>query len=270
MEETHKQSRILKDGVRNLFEYFRHACKRLERMDETPAAAEYIEQAGYAYLDSIILACSYLDALSVFRFGELRSGKNFVQFLQAYPDPEYRDYYQKVSSLYLDQPPLDKSGKPKQPKHTTAAAIRKALYGASMQDVSQDVSIDEARQRLKKAGIQVTDEELNGFSYAVYFYEWYRCYGVHNVQPVTPDISGRTDPYYACATNGSPDRLVFPRGLILGTLSSAIDNFECEVLSKIDDGEGPETTNRWIWFKHTYGIQSRFFESVLRYRKWGN
>lgn len=268
MGEVHKPSGILKARVRNLFQYFRHALKRLERMDETPAAAEYFEQAGYAHLDSVILGCSYLDALSVFRFGELRGGKNFVQFLQTYPAPEYRDYYGKVSSLYLDQPPLDRSGKPKRLKHTTSAAVRKALYGTSTPDVSQDVSIGQAEKRVKHAGLQVVDEELNWFSYGAYFYEWYRCYGVHNVQPPTPDISGQIEPYYVL--QGSDKRLVFPRRFILRTLSSAIDNFECEVLGKIDAAEGPDTANDWGWFKEIYGIKSRFFESVLKYRGWGN
>ncbi len=266
MVEVHEHSRVLKDRVRSLFQYFRLACRRMELMDETPAAAENSEQAGYAHMDSVILACSHLDALSVFRFGELRGGKNFVRFLQAYPNPKCRNYYRKVSSLYLDQPPLDKLGRPKQLKHTTTAAIRRALYDTRNPDVGQDISIDEAQQRLKKAGIQVIGEDLSDFSYAAYFYEWYRCYGVHNVQLPTPDISGRTEPYYIL---GDFKRLVFPRKFILATLGGAIDNFEREVVGKIDTGEGPETGNDWRWFKETYGIQGRFFETVIKYRGWG-
>lgn len=268
MEETYEHSRTLRDRIGSLFQYFRYASRRLQRMDETPAAAEHFEQAGYAHLDSVILACSYLDALSVFRFGELRGSKTFVQFLQACPHVEYRNYYRKVSSLYLDQPPLDKLGRPRQLKHTTTTAIRRALYDSCNPDVNQDLSIDEAHQRLKKACIQVTVKDLTDFSYAAYFYEWYRCYGVHNVQPPTPDISGRTNPYYT--PDRSPNRLVFPRGFVLGTLSRPIDSFEREVLDKVDAGEGPDTINDWKWFKVTYGIQSRFFESVLKYRGWGN
>lgn len=85
----------LERRLRGLFDYFRKARIRLERMHETPAAAEDIEQAAYAYLDSIVLACAYLDALSVFRYGQ--GGQSFIRFLQNYPTRAQQGWYRKVS-----------------------------------------------------------------------------------------------------------------------------------------------------------------------------
>lgn len=55
----------LKARVTGLFQYFRDACERLKQMGQNWVDLGKGEslQAGYAHLDSIILACSYLDAL---------------------------------------------------------------------------------------------------------------------------------------------------------------------------------------------------------------
>lgn len=258
----------LKDRIKDLFNYFRLAHKRFETMHETPSSKEDILQAGYAVLDSVILSCSYLDALSVFRFGELQLGKNVIDFLQTYPSPLCIEYYRKVSSLYLDQPPLNKSGKPKRFKSVSPDEIRKTLYGSSSPSTDKDFSIDEALNKLKNGGLQISKEDLNTYSYAAYFYERYRCYGVHNVAPPTPGISGRLEPYYT--ETHKHKRLVFPPSFVLNTLSTSINNFESEVMSKIDAGDGPNTANDYKWFKETYGIKSRFIETILEYYKYGN
>jgi N-acetylglutamate synthase-like GNAT family acetyltransferase len=256
----------LKGRIKQLFNYFRLACKRFEVMHETPSGKEDIFQAGYADLDSVILSCGYLDALSVYRYGELRHGKNFIDFLLSYPSPYHCKYYQKVSSLYLDQPPLDKSGKPRRFKFGSTEEIRKTLYGSSSPSTDTDVSIDEALNKLKIGGIQISREELNTFSYAAYFYERYRCYGVHNAQIHPPGVTGSTEPHY----ERSPTRLVFPASFVRDTLSAAIDNFESEVLSKIDAGEEPNVFNDYQWFKKTYNLNSKFIETVIAYYKYGS
>jgi hypothetical protein len=61
----------------------------------------------------------------------------------------------------------------------------------------------------------------------------------------------------------SPPRIIFPPNFILGTLSTAINNFEAEVLQKIDAGIGPQTWNDYKWFKITYQLESRLLETKI-------
>lgn len=259
-----KERKELRKRFEDLFGYFRLASKRLDFMHETPARdKDEMQEAYAAWLDAIILACCYLDALSVFRFGEMRGGENYIKFLQDYPDQVYRNYFRKISCLYLDQPPLDPLGKP-QAQGINLAPIREKLYGKDPFDQDRDMILKEALKELTGKKIEVAERTLNDFSYAAYFYEHYRCYGVHHVQPPLPDISGRTKPYYTT----SPLRLVFPRQFVLDTLRTAIDNFASEVLSKIDAGEGPNTANDFEWLKQVYGIKSKFIETALIYNKW--
>lgn len=256
--------RRLENRLRALFGYFRKARIRLERMPETPAATEDLEQAGYAHLDSIILACSYLDALSVFCFGEGRNG--FIRFLQDYSNPEEKRWYRKISCLYLDQPPLDKAGNLRRSlKASDVTSVRRTLYRNASPDTKTDLSIDEAVSRLACAHAQKNPKWLNQFSYAAYLYERYRCHGVHNVQPPSPGVSGRPEPYY----EGRPDRLVIPRRFILDTLTGCIENFETEALEKLKGGPAPDTADDYRWLKEAYDVKSTFIETVCQYYRPG-
>jgi hypothetical protein len=254
--------RIVENRLKGLFAYFREARIRIERMPETPAARENIEQAGYAYLDSIILTCSYLDALSVFCCGEGRDA--FIRFLQNYSQSEHQRWYRRISCLYLDQPPLDRKGDLQAPlDRFDPTAIRSILYGSMRPDTRTDISLDEALHRLASADTRIDAKTLNRFSYAAYLYERYRCHGVHNVQPPAPGISGDAEPHYE--PRQRPNRLVMPRSFILDTLKACIENFEREVLEKLESGLGLDTPDDYHWLKEAYGLKSSFIETVCRY-----
>lgn len=257
---------MLENRLRALFAYFRKARIRLERLPETPAATDDIEQAQYAYLDSIVLACCCIDALRVFRYGEGRTG--FIKFLQNYSGPEQQRWYWKISCLYLDQPPLDPTGNLQRSLDgSDVASIRRILYGAASPDVGTDLSLDAAARRLARAGIQKGRDWLSRFSYAAYFYERYRCHGVHNVQPPVPGISGDAEPYYE--PKYQPARLVFPRRFILDTLTACTDKFEAEVLEKLRSALPPSTSEDYQWFKKNYRLKSTFVETVCAYYLFG-
>ena len=202
-------------------------------MAKTAAATHGLEEGGYAYLDSIIIACSYLDALAAFRFGQGRDA--FVRLLQEYSKPDQQGWYHKISCLYLDQPPLDRDGNVLKPfDRNVASRVRCALYGKAVPNAREDISLDEAAKRLAERDIQMSKERLNRLSYAAYFYERYRC-----------------------------------RGFILNTLTACIDNFEAEALTRLKTGQPPNSADDYRWLKQTYGLKSSFIETVCAYYRPG-
>jgi len=253
--------------LRALFEYFRNAKIRLEHMPQTRGGTDDPKHAQYAYLDSVILASSYLDALAVFRYGQGRQG--FIQFLQNYSNAEQQRWYRRISSLYLDQPPLDDTGNlQKRLSGSDLKRIRRILYGNAVANSGSDFSLDEAARRLDQASVQMPKELLNCFSYAAYFYERYRCHGVHNVQPPAPGVSSVAKPYYE--PRRRPKFLIFPRQFILDTLTACIDNFEKEALEKLKGGPPPATADDYRWLKERFGLKSTFIETVCAYYRPGS
>jgi len=251
--------------LKALFDYFRKARNRLEKVHLPPLVAKVEpEQLQYLFLDSIILACSYIDALAAFRYGQSHNG--FIHFLQAYSGPKQQSWYRRISCLYLDQPPLTANGEPRVPA-ATLSKIRHALYGNAAPKATTDLPLSAAFQRLVSASISTPLDKLNQFSYAAYFYERYRCHGVHNVQPSISGIILNTEPHYELRR--MPKQLIFPKGFILDTLSTCTDNFEREVLGKLGSKTISKTANDYRWLKETYNLKGSFIETVLAYRRPG-
>ena len=250
----------LGEEFRQFFEYFRAAISRLEAMPDSLVSSLGPDKGIYAALDAIILACAYIDTLSLFRYGE---GKwSYIGFLETYPSDACRSYFRKMSCLYLDQPPLTREGKP---IFSRAGEIRNKLYGTASPDVQTDLDFAHAWRIVKRAIPEVKPRELKEFSYAAYFYEYYRCYGVHSVQ--IPTGFGGTPPgrpYYEVRA-GQRAKLVFPPGFILETLKTALERLEKQVLAAVKAGEHATSANKYEWVKAKYGVQSRFIETRLKY-----
>lgn len=242
------------------FEYFRLAITRLEAMPESLTSSLGLDQGMYGALDAMILACAYIDALSLFRYGE---GKwSYIRFLETYPSDACRRHYRKISCLYLDQPPLTREGKPIFAK---ASEIREKLYGSAAPDVKTDLDFAYAWRIAKRTIPDVRARQLKQFSYAAYFYEYYRCHGVHSVQ--VPTGFGGTPPgvpYYE-TRSGQQAKLIFPLGFILATAKTALQKFEHEVLVAVKAGEYAVSPNIYDWVKVKYGVKSRFLETRLQY-----